>query len=208
MTGIIFDMDGTLWDSSEEVALAWTEVAEKHPTAARSFTIEDLQALMGKTMDDIAEISFPNLETEERNALLEACCDNENDYLLRNGAKLTPNLEETLKELKKDYPLFIVSNCQSGYIEAFLSHYGFEDYFEDIECYGNNNLLKEDNIRLIAERNGLSDFYYVGDTILDYTSCKNAGGTFIHAAYGFGNVPEGTPYINDFSELPSILKTL
>ena len=103
MTGIIFDMDGTLWDSSEEVALAWTEVAEKHPTAARSFTIEDLQALMGKTMDDIAEISFPNLETEERNALLEACCDNENDYLLRNGAKLTPNLEETLKELKKDY---------------------------------------------------------------------------------------------------------
>ena len=96
---------------------------------------------------------------------------------------LYPKLEETLSALKEKYPLYIVSNCQSGYIEAFLDHYGFGKYFEDIECYGNNLKQKGDNIRLLADRNGLTEAVYVGDIQGDYDASCHAGVGFIHAKH-------------------------
>ena len=106
-----------------------------------------------------------------------------------------------IEELKEKYPLYIVSNCQSGYIEAFLDHYGFGKYFEDIECYGNNLKQKGDNIRLLADRNGLTEAVYVGDIQGDYDASCHAGVGFIHAAYGFGTIAADVPEIHTFEEL-------
>ena len=201
--GIIFDMDGTLWDSSEGVAKSWTRVVNEEYDRARVITTKDMQKVMGKTMDKIAEILFPNLDEEARLALMSHCCKYENEYLLEHGGVLFPQLEETLKVLKEKYHLYIVSNCQSGYIEAFLEHYGFGHYFDDIECYGNNLLSKGKNIRLVVERNELSDAVYVGDIQGDYDATMEAGLKFIHAAYGFGTIEQETAKINNFTELPA-----
>ena len=61
-----------------------------------------------------------------------------------------------LKQLKiktiKDL-LYIVSNYQSGYIEAFLEHYSIEKYFKDYECSGNTGLSKEKNIKEVKLQN-------------------------------------------------------
>ena len=121
---------------------------------------------------------------------------------------LYPELEATLTKLKKDYPLYIVSNCQSGYIEAFLEHYGFGHYFEDIECFGNNGLQKGENIRRLAERNGLTKAVYVGDIQGDYDATMEAGLEFIHAAYGFGAIRQETARIYSFRELPEAVKDI
>ena len=160
-TGIIFDMDGTLWDSSENVAYSWTDKVKELGYNRPDITQEDIMSIMGLTMDRIADIIFSDLPAEERYRLLDECCDYENDYLLRHGGVLYPGLEETLKKLREKYELYIVSNCQSGYIEAFLEHYGFGKYFMDIECFGNNKLDKGSNIALVKERNGLERAYYV-----------------------------------------------
>lgn len=152
-------------------------------------------------MDVIADILFPELEKEARMKLLDQCCSMENDYLREHGGVLYPKLEETLSALKEKYPLYIVSNCQSGYIEAFLDHYGFGKYFEDIECYGNNLRQKGDNIRLLADRNGLTEAVYVGDIQGDYDASCHAGVGFIHAAYGFGTIAADVPEIHTFEEL-------
>jgi phosphoglycolate phosphatase len=152
--GIIFDMDGTLWDSAANVAESWNLAIKQDGSVDKKLTEQDIQGVMGKTMDVIADILFPELEKEARMKLLDQCCSMENDYLREHGGVLYPKLEETLSALKEKYPLYIVSNCQSGYIEAFLDHYGFGKYFEDIECYGNNLKQKGDNIRLLADRNG------------------------------------------------------
>ena len=69
-----------------------------------------------------------------------------------NPASTLEYIYQTAYVLKeKGYNLYIVSNCQSGYIEAFLEHYGFGHYFEDIECFGNNGLKKGDNIRNVVD---------------------------------------------------------
>ena len=207
-TGLIFDMDGTLWDSSENVAAAWDEKIRELGYAELNITRNDIMGVMGLTMDRIADILFGSLPQQERIELLNKCCDNENSYLRSHGGVLFPDLENTLRILREKYPLYIVSNCQSGYIEAFLDHYGFGKYFDDIECYGNNLLDKGSNIALIAERNGLDNAYYIGDIQGDYDATVKAGFDFIHAAYGFGTIDHTVPELRKFSDLPALLESL
>lgn len=202
--GIIFDMDGTLWDSASGVAKSWTRVVNQEYDKNRVITTEDIQSVMGKTMDKIAEILFPELEEKARLELIDHCGLDENDYLREHGGILYPDLEATFKVLKEKYHLYIVSNCQSGYIEAFLEHYGFGHYFEDIECYGNNLYSKGKNIALVVERNHLTDAIYVGDIQGDYDATMEAGITFVHAAYGFGTIDRETAKINSFAQLPQV----
>ncbi|MGN0495592.1 MAG: HAD family hydrolase [Lachnospiraceae bacterium] len=203
--GIIFDMDGTLWDSAEGVVASWNEIIEKEYSPEKTITTKDMQSVMGLTMDRLAARLFPELEETKRMELLEHCGNYENDYLRIHGGKLYEGLEDTLKELQKKYSLYIVSNCQSGYIEAFLEHYGFEKYFEDIECYGNNLLEKGENIRKIVERNHLTDAVYVGDIQGDYEASKYAGIKFIHAAYGFGKINEPVMKIDNIRDLLKVV---
>ena len=204
--GIIFDMDGTLWDSSENVAKSWDEVVRKEKSGLRRIEKEDIQNVMGLTMTDIAKSLFPMLEEEEAFALTDRCGEYENAYLRRFGGVLYPQLEDTLKILAGRYPLYIVSNCQKGYIEAFLDYYDFWKYFQDIECFGNNNMGKAYNIGLVIKRNRLDHAVYVGDIQGDYNASKEAGADFVHAAYGFGHIKERVPAVSAFAKLPEVLK--
>lgn len=206
--GIIFDMDGTLWDSAENVAKSWVVALEKCGITDCPVTKEDMYRVMGKTMDKIAEILFPFCQGEERAHLLEVCCDVENDYLREHGGQLYPKLRETMEILKDTYHLYIVSNCQAGYSEAFLDYYGFHDLFEDIECFGNNDKPKGENIRLIVERNELDAAVYVGDIQGDYEATTEAGLPFIHARYGFGTIDAKVPYVNALEDLPEVVKSV
>ena len=200
-TGLIFDMDGTLWDSSLNVAIAWTQVL-KDSEAKKEISQSDIQSVMGMTMTAIAEkFALPE-------DLMDKCMDYENIYLREHGGELYPGLEDSLSRLREMLPLYIASNCQTGYIEAFLDHYGFGHFFSDHISFGDNKKNKDVNIRLLAERNGLDRYYYIGDIESDRISTERAGGIFIYAAYGFGDVPEALYRVNDISELPSLMKKL
>lgn len=207
-SGIIFDMDGTLWDSAKAVAESWTEVVAREYTPERVITEDEIKRVMGLTMDKLAAQIFPELREERRLQLLDVCGREENEYLRTHGAIVYPKVEETFQRLKEKYHLYIVSNCQSGYIEAFLEYYGYGKYIEDIECYGNNGLVKGENIRKVVERNHLTKAVYVGDIQGDYDASMQAGVDFIHAGYGFGAVDADVPRITAFEELPKVVETV
>lgn len=206
--GIIFDMDGTLWDSAAGVAESWNEAILAYGYERKPLTAGDIQSVMGKTMEDIADILFPELKVMQRKELLDLCCRLENDYLRRHGGVLYPDIRKTMEKLKVNYHLYIVSNCQAGYIEAFLDYYKFHDLIEDIECYGNNDKPKGENIALLYQRNDLQDAVYVGDIQGDYDASMSAGVRFIHAGYGFGKVEADVPEIQKFSELIEVIDTV
>lgn len=206
--GIIFDLDGTLWDSAEGVAASWNEVLREHGVKRSLLTEEDIHRVMGKTLDAIADILFADIDRPTRRLIMAECCTRENAYLARHGGRLYPKVPETLKILQKKYPLYIVSNCQRGYIEGFLRYYGFEDVIEDTECFGNNGRQKGENIALLAERNGLSDAVYVGDIEADYEASRWAGVRFIHAAYGFGRIEEPVAAVQEFGQLAEAVENI
>ena len=204
--GVIFDMDGTLWDSAEQVAVSWEMALRQCGYPGVRLTADDMYRVMGKTMDAIAACLFPFVEGKERQRLLETCCQVENAYLREHGGRLYPKLRETLEELKQSYRLYIVSNCQSGYIEAFLDYYGLGDLFDDFACFGDNGLQKWENMTMVVERNALDRAVYVGDIQADHDAAVRAGLPFIHAAYGFGTLKEKTPSISCPADLPKVLR--
>jgi phosphoglycolate phosphatase len=126
--------------------------------------------------------------------------------LNEKGGTLYPQLAETLGYLGKRYKLYIVSNCQSGYIELFLNLHNMHQYFLGHQCYGTKGNPKADNIRDIVNDNNLLAPVYVGDTMGDYDSATKAGVPFIFASYGFGEVESGqVATINNFADLQQIL---
>lgn len=69
--GIIFDMDGTLWDSAKGVAKSWSEVVAREYKDDRVITEKEIRSVMGLTMDKLVASLFPELEEHERMRLLE-----------------------------------------------------------------------------------------------------------------------------------------
>ena len=203
---IIFDLDGTLWNSITGVLGTWNEVLKSYPEVNKVITKEELESCMGMKIYDIAAKLFPNESKEMQMKLMDECSRLECEYLSKHGGKLFDGLEETLKKLSKDYKLLIVSNCQSGYIESFFEAHKLKKYFIDYECLGKTKLSKGENIKLVIERNNLKSAVYVGDTILDAEATKVANIPFIFADYGFGQVEEYDKIIHNFPDLINVMK--
>lgn len=202
--GIIFDLDGTLWDSCPQITKSWNIALEAYEDIDFKLTLEDIRSVMGKTPKEIALAIFKDVKEERAMEIMEKCFEEEEKFIKEKGGVLYPKLLETLDELKKDYDLFIVSNCQEGYIEAFLDFYKIHNYFVDYENAGRTKLSKDKNIKLVVERNKLDKVLYLGDTEGDYNAAKLAGVPFVHAKYGFGTIKDETYFINSFEEIKDV----
>ena len=205
--GVIFDLDGTLWDSTKEIADAWNVLIDKKGGVGRDkITAEELHHCMGLPMYGISAKLFPHLSEEERNNLMDEMGVFENDYLRIQGAPLYPGIMDTIRFIAAKVPVFIVSNCQSGYIEAFMHYYGLTKTVKDIECWGNTRNTKGDNIKSVVERNGLKSPVYIGDTVGDSKASREAGVPFVYAAYGFGDTDEYEEKVSKASDIVKILE--
>lgn len=204
---IIFDLDGTLWNAGEAILDIWNNViADKYPHINRIITLEELNSIMGLTLEDIANNIFSKVDKPLRMEILKCCCSAECEYLRIKGGILYPNIENVLKKLKKQYKLFIVSNCQCGYVEAFMEAHNLQEYFTDFENNERTGLAKGKNIKLIIERNNLKNPIYVGDTIGDYDATKECNIPFVYAKYGFGRVKDAEHEIASFEQLINVIE--
>ncbi|MBJ8055344.1 HAD family hydrolase [Bacillus cereus] len=201
MDSIIFDLDGTIWDSINTVLLAWNSIVEENKQVEKKLTRKDFEGTMGLQMDDISSKLFPNLDLDNRTQIIKQCFEIEGKYIEEHGGVLYANVKDVLYNLSKKYKLFIVSNCQQGYIEGFFRYHQLENYFLDYEVPSRTGLTKGDNIKLIIERNNLSKPVYVGDTESDLNASRYAGIPFVYANYGFGNVGEYDQVIEKFDDL-------
>ena len=168
---------------------------------------EVLRPLFGKTMSAIADVILAEIPVPERYALMERCMDTENKYLAENECKIGyVGVKETLETLAKDYRLFIVSNAQCGYPELCMEKLGIAHLFEGHLCYGDTGTEKGETILELMRRHQITDAVYIGDTQGDYEATLVAGIPFIWCAFGFGD-PEGyAAKLEDFRQLPELLK--
>lgn len=198
---IIFDLDGTLWNSSETVAEAWNTALAEGGHSLR-ITGADVLSHMGKSMDVIMRDVFgADISDEAVAEFLEMLSAQEIKHIEEKGGVLFPELEKNLSLLRENYRLFIVSNCQKGYIEAFLKAHGLSEYFEGFMCWGDTKLHKGETNKRLIEKYSLENPVYVGDTEGDHASAVFAGIPFVHAAYGFGKVSGADYVIDSFAQL-------
>lgn len=207
--GLLFDLDGTLWDSVDAICISWRRVLERRaPELAGLMTRENVTSCMGMLLPDIVKKVLPDLPPDQIQPVLKELLEEENAYVAVHGGVLYPQVPETLELLARDYPLCIVSNCQAGYIEAFFQAHGLEPYFVDYENPGRTGKNKADNIALVVARNGMKHPLYIGDTQGDYNAASAAGVPFLHAAYGFGSIDREVPFVEQFSAIPAAVRRL
>lgn len=187
---IIFDLDGTLWDSTDEIWECWARTIKTLPDVDHIPTKEEQASVMGLSDDLLMAKLFPELDAKRAKEVFDLCCEQENILLAEIGGKPYEAITETLERLSKKYALSIVSNCNAGYIDAYLASMGTKDYFSDFESFGHTGKPKSENIKDVVRRNGYKNPVYVGDTVWDKQAAEAAGVPFAFAAYGFGKLSE------------------
>ena len=199
---LIFDIDGTLWDSRELVAEGYNIQLRAEGLEHLCVNAEQLKALFGKVMTDIADVILETIPVPERYDLMARCMETENNYLYENECKIGyPKIQETIAELAKTHRLFIVSNSQCGYPELCMEKLGLTPYIRGHLCFGDTGTSKGKTIRTLMEKYNIESCAYIGDTQGDYEATVEADVPFIWATYGFG-VPEGyADRIDEFAEL-------
>lgn len=202
---LIFDLDGTLWDTTKACAVAWNRVLARLGIAYRQMTAADVAYVAGRAHAEAIERAFVGLGPADLARIAEETATEDNAEIARRGGNLYPGVGETVRALSARLPLMIVSNCQRGYIELFLEHSGLARHFADLECWGNTGRGKTDNLRSVVERNRLSSPLFVGDTEGDREAAHGCALPFVFASYGFGHVARFEHRIDRFDQLLALL---
>lgn len=203
--GIIFDVDGTLWYSCDKVAKYWSIAASAYMGRPIHWTGPQLEPLFGQPMDVFLDTLLPGLTREQKDQLSRKLWDTENEMLSQDPGTLYPGVAEGIRALSKAHRLFIVSNCQKGYIEVLLDTQGLRPFVEGWLCWEDTCERKGVTIRTLMERFGLQNALYVGDTQGDADECAWAGVDFLYAAYGIGTVANPSAKIDEFSQIIDFL---
>jgi len=199
---LIFDIDGTLWDSRALVAEGYNIQLKAEGLAHLCVNAEQLKPLFGKVMTEIADAILHTIPESERYDLMERCMKTENDYLFANECNIGyPGVTETIAKLSEKYRLFIVSNSQCGYPELCISKLGLEKYISGHLCFGDTGTSKGKTIRTLMEKYDIQNPVYIGDTQGDYEATVEAGIPFIWCTFGFGTPDGYVAKVDKFEEL-------
>ena len=183
----IFDVDGTLLDTTEGVlsAVQYTiRAAGLHEIDRQS-----LLTFIGPPVQD----SFCNVygvSAEKAQELAGIFRNRYKDYDLLKAVPYA-GIYEVMEELQKsNVGIAVATYKRQDYAETILRHFRFDDYSDIL--YGSdfeNKLKKPDIIRLCMDRLKIidpADVVMVGDSMHDAKGAQDLGMDFIGVTYGFG----------------------
>jgi phosphoglycolate phosphatase len=202
---IVFDLDGTLWDTCPACAIAWNNVLQRNAIPFRPITVADVRAVTGKPHETCIRETFAGLPEETIQRIFLETIEEDNRVVREKGGELFLGVREGLHQLAQKLPLFIVSNCQTGYIETFLDFTGFKPLIEDFECWGNTQKNKSENLKAVIQRNKLRNPLMVGDAAGDHVAAKDCGVPFAFVEYGFGTCGDMDFSFRNFDELKNFI---
>ena len=183
---IIFDLDGTLLDTTEGVLESATYAARILGYAELSH--ETMLKFVGPPIQN-SFMQFYGCSKEEAQKAAELF---RQYYMTIALFKAVPyegiyKLCETLKQRGKQ--MAVATYKREDYAVTLLKHFGFDRYCVSKHGADNNNILKKADIveQCIAELGGCRDeFVLIGDTEHDALGAQNANINFIGVTYGFG----------------------
>lgn len=204
---LIFDMDGTLWNTIDVTYKSANEIASRYEEV-KPFDITIIEKGMGLSSLENTKNYMPYLNVDQALYYLNEIIENTIKLISNEGAKIYDGTIETLKKLSKKYKLAIVTNNKDEYVEVFFKNTGLKEYFNDYMGAATYKITKAEAIRKVVDRNSEKNNYYIGDIKKDMDAAKESGIIFIHAKYGFEPTLKSKYFINKITELQALIKSI
>ncbi|MDC7125612.1 MAG: HAD hydrolase-like protein [Spirochaetales bacterium] len=211
---IIFDLDGTLADTREDLANAVNLTREYYKL--EKLDLKQIITFVGNGRTKLIERSFK----DSKNVVIEEACNIFSDFYGKNLIVKTQLYDGVLKGIKqlhkRGFFLAVLSNKPGDFTREIVKHFTISQYVFTALGGGDTAAVKPDPsglLRIIseAENSGFyredNNIWMVGDHYTDLQTAKNANVRSILCNYGFGNPKELKPdyTISSFSEILNLL---
>ena len=179
MYGILFDLDGTLLDTLEDLADSVNYALEQHGYPQR--TLEEIRTFVGNGAAML--IKLATSESEDYEQVLRTF---QSYYKTHCQVKTGPyaGVLEALREIRAEYPVAVVSNKPDPAVKTLC-----DDYFDGVFALGERadcpRKPAPDMLYKAMEHLGVTKAVYVGDSEVDVITAKNAGMPCISVLWGF-----------------------
>lgn len=204
MTGILFDLDGTLLNTLEDLKDAVNYALTVHGYPTR--TLDEVRRFVGNGAARLMALAVP--EGEDYEPVLETY---RVYYQAHSQVKTAPypGILEALAKVQEKYPIAIVSNKPDPAVKTLC-----KDFFGDIYALGETpdcpRKPAPDMLYKATKELGVDRFVYVGDSEVDVITAHGAGAKCVSVLWGFRDEEEirahgGEYFCRDTAELPAII---
>ena len=185
---IIFDLDGTLLNTIDDLGYACNYALEK--TGYPTYPISAYLAKVGNGINNLIRRALPEAERTEENIrrvrayFVPYYNDHNCDY-----TRPYDGVPEVLKQLKaQGHQLAVASNKYQAATEKIVNHF-FPDLF-DVILGEREGVERKPNPQIVLDILSTlnikhSTLLYIGDSLVDFETAKNAGVPFVACSWGF-----------------------
>ena len=212
---IIFDVDGTIWDSEKDVFLSFNHTLKENTNM--EITKEQFQELAGLHLGEMFRKVLPEEEkekAEEYEKKYKKYYIDEGHYV--DATTLFENVKETIENFKSQgFQMAVASSKPKRILDEMVEHFGLNEFELVLGTEESNFKHKPDPEILNYIMNELNipkeETVIVGDSKTDIVAGKNAGIDTIAVTYGYDK-PENlrnlnpTYIVDDFKSLEKVIK--
>ena len=208
--GILFDLDGTLLNTLEDLRDATNHALQEYGCPTRS--LEEIRSFVGNGARRQITLALPGKENDP--PVDEVLAAYQAYYATHARIKTGPyaGIPEALAEIQKKYPVAIVSNKPDKAVKILCA-----DFFPGIFARGESDDCPRkpapDMVHKTVEAIGVDTCIYVGDSEVDVITARNAGVPCLSVLWGFRDRSEiepegGKHFCTDPKDMPATLDRL
>lgn len=182
MTAVLFDLDGTLLNTLDDLADSVNATLTHFGCPER--TNDEVRRFVGNGAERLIRQALPGQANDP--AVLDVLAYFKDYYAAHSQQKTRPyeGILEALEEIKREFPVAIVSNKPDNAVKILCNQ-----YFGNVYALGESNLCPRkpapDMVRKAMEAIGAERCIYVGDSEVDVRTAENAGVPCLSVLWGF-----------------------
>ena len=210
-TGILFDLDGTLLDTLDDLWAATNYALGQYGCPPR--TREEVRKFVGNGARELIRLALPGKESDPTvDEVLETYHVHYRKVCDQGAARPYDGILQALEQVKKEYPVAVVSNKPDAAVKKLCRGF-FGEIYALGEAEDNPRKPAPDMVFKAMQALGVDTCIYVGDSEVDVVTAKNAGMPCLSVLWGFRDREDlekagGMHFCSDPRELRETLHTM